>query len=90
MFYELGDYRLISILCSLSKAQKHIAEQIKNYLINYDLLDQYYQSAYKRDASIQIALIRVFDDVRRATIKWSLWQSFLILRRHSIMFVILN
>ncbi|XP_071582409.1 uncharacterized protein [Temnothorax nylanderi] len=47
-------------------ALEHIlAEQIKVYLDDHDLLDPH-QSAYRKDHSTQTALIRILDDVRQA------------------------
>ncbi|XP_071646641.1 uncharacterized protein [Temnothorax longispinosus] len=63
---KLKDYRSISILCTVSKALEHIvAEQIKVYLDNHNLLDPH-QSAYRKDHSTHTALIRILDDVRQA------------------------
>ncbi|XP_024874329.1 uncharacterized protein LOC112456176 [Temnothorax curvispinosus] len=63
---QLKDYRPISILCTVSKALEHIvAEQIKAYLDDHDLLDPH-QAAYRKDHSTQTALIRILDDVKQA------------------------
>ncbi|XP_071631879.1 uncharacterized protein [Temnothorax longispinosus] len=66
---QLKDYRPISILCTVSKALEHIvAEQIKAYLDDHDLLDPH-QAAYRKDHSTQTALIRILDDVKQAARK---------------------
>ncbi|XP_024868283.1 uncharacterized protein LOC112452356 [Temnothorax curvispinosus] len=61
---ELRDYRPISILCAIFKIMERIvADQIKEYLVSSDTLDQ---SAYRKDHSTQTALIRFLDDMRQA------------------------
>ncbi|XP_029678541.1 uncharacterized protein LOC115244754 [Formica exsecta] len=59
-------YRPISILPAMSMIlERVVGEQICRFLLESDQLDPY-QSAYRKDHSTQICLIRMLDEVRQA------------------------
>ena len=63
---EATDFRPISLLIAFSKIlEKIVANQMKTYLINYNILDKF-QSAYKQKHSTITALIDITNNIYKA------------------------